>query len=81
MLRAAGALAVLALTVAVLANGVDAERSALEEYRASVPARFPCELPQPETQPGDPRRLYFDPEIVRAAREYYGEEPGCRRGP
>jgi hypothetical protein len=81
VLRAAGALAVLALTVAVLVNGVDAERSEFEQYRASVPARFPCELPQPETQPGDPRRLYFDPEIVRAAREYYGEEPGCRGGP
>jgi len=81
VLRVAGIFAVVALTVSVLVDGVDDERSALEEYRASVPARFPCELPQPDGEVSDPRRLRFDPEIVRAARAYYGQAPGCPGGP
>jgi hypothetical protein len=81
VLRAAGVLVVLALTVAVLVDGVEDERSALEDYRASVPARFPCEAPRPDGEVSDPDRLYFDPEIVRAARAYYGQEPGCGEGP
>jgi cytochrome bd-type quinol oxidase subunit 2 len=78
VLRVAGVVAALTLVAAVVVEGVLQNREAVEDYRASVPARFPCELPQPEGEVSDSERLYFDPEIVRAAREYYGQEPGCR---
>ena len=77
VLRVAGVVAALTLVAAVVVEGVLQNREAVEDYRASVPARFPCELPQPEGEVSDSERLYFDPEIVRAAREYYGQEPGC----
>ena len=72
-----GASAVLVLTVVVVVAGVVRERASLDAYRAFVPVRFPCEPPAPNGETSDPRRLFLDPRLVAAARERYGQQPGC----